>query len=75
MKEQRQAAGITQREVALKAGYGSSQFVSNVERNMCQPPIKMLKVMAKLYRIPPGPIIAMILDNKEKELIRELKAS
>jgi transcriptional regulator with XRE-family HTH domain len=50
----RDSAGLTQRQVSLKLGYSSAQFISNFERGIATPPIKKAKVLCGLYAIPPS---------------------
>ena len=43
LKKARSKMGLSQRDVADKLGYTSPQFISNVERGLCSPPLKKLK--------------------------------
>lgn len=54
----RNAAGLSQGDVAERLGYSSPQFVSNWERGMSTPPIKELKQLAQMYSIS-----AIVLKN------------
>ena len=51
LRSSREAAGLTQTEVAEKLGYGSSQFISNWERARSTPPMNTLRTLAKMYKI------------------------
>ena len=37
LKDSREAAGLSQMETAKKMGWSSPQFVSNIERGLCNP--------------------------------------
>jgi transcriptional regulator with XRE-family HTH domain len=60
----RESNGLTQRQVSLKLGYSSAQFISNFERGIATPPIKKAKVLCELYRIP-APTMAAELSRAE----------
>lgn len=47
-RQKRIAAGLSQRQVAQKLGYNNAQFVSNVERGLCNYPLRNLKKLEKL---------------------------
>ncbi len=59
---------LTQREVSLALGYSSAQFISNFERGIAVPPLKKLKVLVKMYNMPPDVVMEMIL-NAEREIM------
>lgn len=40
LKKCREKAGATQAEVSRFLGYDSAQFISNVERELCGPPLE-----------------------------------
>lgn len=68
LREKRETAGFTQAEIARKLGYSSPQFISNFERGLCSPPLKNLKVLVKLYKVEPGEVIRLILDEQRTVL-------
>lgn len=47
----REKAGLSQRDVAIALDLGTYQFVYNLEKEKCVPPMKHLKQLAKLYRV------------------------
>lgn len=63
-------ANLSQWDVAKKLGYTSPQFVSNVERGISKPPIKVLKTLVEMYGIKPRDLIVTI----EIQLAREMNA-
>ncbi len=67
LKRRRIEIGMTQSEVASNLGYSSPQFISNFERGLCAPPLKNLKTLVNLYKIPKEEIISLMM--KEQELI------
>lgn len=75
LKEKRTASGLSQIEVAEKLGYSTSQFVSNWERGVASPPIKTLRRLATMYKIPVDEIYNLILritlQKAERDLERE----
>lgn len=74
LKEKRIKAGITQADVANKLGYSTPQFISNIERGLCSPPLKNLKVLVRLYKIPVDEIMRLILREQETILRKALSA-
>ena len=72
LKNKRNETGLTQSEVATKLGYSSPQFISNFERGLCSPPLKNLKTLVKLYKIPVEEIMTLILEEQESILRKAL---
>lgn len=68
LKEKREAAGLSQSEVAKKLGYSSPQFISNCERGLCALPLDTLKTIIKLYSLSPSEVIELILEEQEKHM-------
>ena len=73
LKEKRTAAGLSQEEVATKLGYSTSQFISNWERGISQPPINTLKFLAKLYNVNPEEMFQVLLQNTIAIVEQDLK--
>ncbi len=78
LKNARNAAGLSQKEVAAVLGYKSSQFVSNWERGLSSPPVSTLRRLCLLYKTSETEvfqIIRMIAVRKlEADLEREFFA-
>lgn len=72
LKRKRVEAGITQSDVAKRLGYSTPQFISNIERGLCSPPLKNLRVLVKMYRIPVSEIMKLILNEQEVILRKAL---
>ena len=72
LKQKRREADLKQGEVAEFLGYSTSQFISNWERGISNPPVYVLKKLAKLYKIPLQDIYKILLDTMEADLKREL---
>jgi transcriptional regulator with XRE-family HTH domain len=60
LQEKRLAVGLTQFEIARKLGYGSPQFISNIERGVCFPPNKVLRGMIKHYKMPVQEVLDLL---------------
>lgn len=56
-------AGMTQAGAAQALGYGSSQFISNIERGVASLPIDRANEIARLYKIP----VRVIIEAKAKD--------
>lgn len=72
LKARREARDLTQTEVAdiLKV---KSQFVSNWEHGRSMPPLRLLKVVMKLYNIPDDELVGFVMAEQEKFLRKQLK--
>ncbi len=66
LKEKRIEAGMTQLEVSKHCGLTNSQFISNIERGCCWPPMDFLKKMSELYDIPPADVLDLLMDAKKQ---------
>lgn len=71
-QSKRIASGISQKDVAGKLGYSSPQFVSNWERGLCAPPTEALTTLIRLYDLSAKEVVAKIMIEQEKLLVREL---
>lgn len=72
LKNQREKRGLTQSEVASKLGYGSPQFISNIERGISNVPLKSLKVIIDLYQIQPQEVIDILIQERRSILEKQL---
>ena len=61
--------GLSQSDLSLLLGYKNGQFISNVERGLCNVPLKNMKLISEILEIEPEEIKATIL----KDLYETLK--
>lgn len=73
LKSARQEAGFSQSDVASILGYRNSQFISNWERGVSAPPMKVLGKLVDLYRIDKQTVIEVILKDTRDYLEQEIK--
>lgn len=73
LREQRIKADLTQRSVSLSLGYSSAQFISNFERGIAAPPLKKMKILARLYKMPVDQVVALVIEAERAILIEALK--
>ena len=59
LRETREAAGMTQEDLALTAGVDRS-YVSQLERNLKSPTVSMLFRLCEALRISPSTVIARL---------------
>jgi hypothetical protein len=52
----------------LLGGYKNGQFISNVERGLCNVPLKMMKKISEVLDISPEELKAAILKDHEETL-------
>lgn len=67
--------GYSQSELSNMLGYKNGQFISNVERALCNIPLKMLKRVSEVLDIPSTEIKDAILRDHEQTIENYLKAS
>ena len=72
LKEKRESKGMTQAQVAEKLGYGSPQFISNIERGISRVPIKSLKAFMNVYELNADQVINLLLEEKKEQLRKQL---
>jgi len=60
--------GYSQSELSQLLGYKNGQFISNVERALCNVPLKMLGRIAEILDITHAELKAAILEDHEKTL-------
>lgn len=58
----------SQSELSHLLGYKNGQFISNVERALCNIPLKMLKRVSEVLDIAPDELKAAILRDQEETL-------
>lgn len=62
LKQKREQAGLSQGDVAEKLGYSTSQFISNWERGLSGPPLKVLRQVSDLYGVSPENLFNLLLE-------------
>ena len=60
--------GYSQSELSHLLGYKNGQFISNVERGLCNIPLKMLKRVSEVLSVPREDLKKAILDDHGKTL-------
>lgn len=60
--------GYSQSELSHLLGYKNGQFISNVERALCNIPLKMLRKVSEVLDIPSEELKAAILKDQEETL-------
>lgn len=58
----------SQSDLSLLLGYKNGQFISNVERGLCNVPLKMMKKISEVLDIPGEEIKNAILKDHEETL-------
>jgi transcriptional regulator with XRE-family HTH domain len=60
--------GYSQSELSHLLGYKNGQFISNVERALCNIPLKMLRKVSEVLDISPEELKGAILKDQEETL-------
>jgi len=58
----------SQSDLSLMLGYKNGQFISNVERGLCNVPLKMMRKISEVLDIHPDEIKEAILKDHEETL-------
>lgn len=58
----------SQSELSVLLGYKNGQFISNVERGLCNVPLKMMKRIADILDISPEELKKTLLKDHEETL-------
>jgi transcriptional regulator with XRE-family HTH domain len=67
--------GYSQSDLSNILGYKNGQFISNVERSLCNIPLKMLKKISEILSIPSDELKIAILKDHEMTLEYYLESS
>ena len=58
----------SQSDLSMLLGYKNGQFISNVERGLCNVPLKMMKKISEVLDINPDDLKTAILKDHEETL-------
>ena len=73
LKEKRTLSGLSQKDVATKLGYSTSQFISNWERGVSQPPLSTLRTLANMYNVSAEQMFNVLLEETMIQVQADLK--
>lgn len=68
LKDSREKNGYSQKEISSRLGYSSPQFISNIERGLCAPPLPKLKQLIEVYKLNPDKVVRLILREEKRKL-------
>ncbi|MBX2986959.1 MAG: helix-turn-helix transcriptional regulator [Bdellovibrionaceae bacterium] len=68
LKQKRAVIGLSQSEVASHLGYSTAQYISNFERGVCQPSMKILARLAKLYKLNIDEFFDVVVEQQKQEI-------
>lgn len=72
IRARRKIAGVSQQDISKALGFGSSQFISNMERGLCTLPPKYFKPVAKILKVSPTLFIKVYLNDERIRITREV---
>jgi transcriptional regulator with XRE-family HTH domain len=72
LRQARERAHLSQRQVADELGYQSPQFISNWERGLSSPPVKTLKHLGELYSISAGDLYEVLVQDTLRRVEADL---
>lgn len=70
IKESRKKVGLSQKGLAVRLGYESAQYISNMERCLSGPPKSAIKALARALRVPARDIVGAMMLDYEQDLLR-----
>ena len=73
LKQKRLVTGLSQKDIAEKLGYSTSQFISNWERGVSQPPLHTLRRLSELYKINADEMFDVLLKSTIAQVEVDLK--
>jgi transcriptional regulator with XRE-family HTH domain len=73
LKEKRVIIGLSQKDIADKLGYSTSQFISNWERGISQPPLQTLRKLSEIYKINADEMFNVLLKTTIAQVEVDLK--
>lgn len=68
LRKLREAKGVTQQELAMKLGYVTNSYVSDVEKGQFIPSEANLKKIAKVFNISLSRLKDQLLESKLEEM-------
>jgi len=72
LKNCRLQANLSQSEVADQLGYSSPQFISNMERGICAPPLKKIAQLSQLYKCDPHELLDILMTLQKEQISKHL---
>jgi len=73
IREKRTKKGISQGDLGKRLGYGSAQFISNLERGLAPLPPKIMKDLTKYLDISEREMLSIMLKEHEVYLTKVLR--
>lgn len=74
LRKYRRAAGYSQMELAVQLGYGTSQFISNIENGKASIPSQDIPLLAEILNVEPKDIANLKLLDYTLKLAAEAQA-
>lgn len=65
---------FSQKEAAEYVGLLSPQFISNIERGICDPSWEVLRKLIKLYSLHEKTVVDLLLKQRESFILMKLKS-
>lgn len=73
LKQKREQAGLSQKKVAQLLDYSTPQFISNWERGQSTPPIKTIKKLSTIYKVPIQELVDLLLAETLRQVTVDFK--
>lgn len=72
LKKAREDKNLTQQDVADLMGYGTPQFVSNIERGISKIPDRSIKKVCELLGLQVEEIVDLLAEQRKQDLMRRV---
>lgn len=74
IRQKRIEQDLTQDEVATYLGYGTPQFISNIERNLARPPVDALQKLISLLKLNVNTTVDLYLLPTKNKILKAFKS-
>src|ERR1700691_4295238 len=68
LKTAREKRNVTQSELAKRLGYTTSQFISNCERGLCDPPLDAIPEISQFLGLSKRDVMTVILEQTKLDI-------
>jgi transcriptional regulator with XRE-family HTH domain len=73
LKNARLARGLSQGDVAKALGYGSPQFISNIERDLAHPPLTIISKLVEMYNLDSNIVLGIMVSQYTEKVAHALR--
>jgi transcriptional regulator with XRE-family HTH domain len=72
IRQAREKAGLTQREVSDRFGFTTSQFISNLERGLSPVPMSMIRKLSRILKISERDLVKTSVEDFKGAMLESM---